>query len=154
MNVRRGQLLRTGSTGVQLQAEQVGRVDLGPNSEMRVSSGKRLQLQKGELHAFIWAPPREFVVVTPSARAVDLGCEYTLTVDDRGDGLLKVKMGWVAFAISGRESFIPAGARCVTRKKTGPGIPYFEDASDGLRTAIPAFEQGKPPEGQRSLRSV
>jgi len=60
------------------------------------------------------------VVDTPSARAVDLGCQYTLNVDDRGDGLLKVTMGWVAFDTDGRESFIPAGAACRTRKRGGP----------------------------------
>ena len=46
---------------------------------------------------FIWAPPSEFVVDTPSARAVDLGCQYDLTVDARGDGYLSVQTGWVAF---------------------------------------------------------
>ena len=49
----------------------------------------------------------------------------------RGNGLLKVAMGWVAFQFDGHESFIPAGAQCVTRKRTGPGIPYYEDAPGG-----------------------
>jgi len=95
------------------------------------------------LRAFIWAPAREFVVDTPSARAVDLGCQYTLNVDERGDGLLKVDLGWVAFESAGRESFIPAGAECRTRKKTGPGIPWFEDSSQAFRGSLAAWESGR-----------
>jgi hypothetical protein len=30
------------------------------------------------IHAYIWAPPGEFVVDTPSAVTVDLGCACTL----------------------------------------------------------------------------
>jgi hypothetical protein len=141
--VHRGQVLRTGSTAVTLEAESVGRVDLAPHSELKASTEKKLTLRRGELHAFIWAPAREFVVDTPSARAVDLGCEYTLNVDDSGDGLLRVKLGWVAFQVGDRESFIPAGAQCVTRKKGGPGIPYYEDATVALRDAVAAFERGE-----------
>jgi hypothetical protein len=142
-NVRKGQLLRTGDSSLQLQAELVGRVDLAPNSSLRATGEKRLELQKGELHAFIWAPAREFVVDTPSARAVDLGCEYTLNVDDQGNGLLKVSLGWVAFDASGRESFIPAGAQCRTHKRTGPGIPWYDDSSDAFRLALARFERGE-----------
>jgi hypothetical protein len=29
---------------------------------------------------FDWATPRQFVVDTPAARAIDLGCQYTVTV--------------------------------------------------------------------------
>jgi len=141
--VRQGQVLRTGDESLTLSAEEVGRVDLGPDSELRAASEKRLALDRGELHAFIWARPREFVVDTPSARAIDLGCEYTLHVDPSGDGLLKVALGWVAFSDHGRESFIPAGAECRTRKHGGPGIPYYEDAPDALRVAVEAFDRGQ-----------
>ena len=140
--VRQGAVVRTGGEGVTLEAEAVGRVDLAPNSRLRASAEKRLSLESGQLHAFIWAPPREFVVDTPSARAVDLGCEYTLNVDSAGNGLLKVSMGWVAFAVNGRESFIPAGAECRTRKQGGPGIPYYEDAPEAVRDAVGAFDRG------------
>ena len=107
-----------------LQAEQVGRVESRPHSNCAPPSGKRITTSEAvRLHAFIWAPPREFVVDTPSARAVDLGCEYTLNVNAAGDGLLHVEMGWVAFQYEDRESFIPAGAECVTRKRRGRAFP-------------------------------
>jgi hypothetical protein len=143
MNLRRGQVVRTGATPLRMEADDVGQVDIAPNSELRATNGKRLELKRGELEAFIWSPAREFVVETPSARAVDLGCRYTLNVDDQGDGLLRVTMGWVAFDAGGKESFIPAGARCHTRKASGPGIPWFEDSSDGFRSAVAAYEKGE-----------
>ena len=81
----------------------------------------------------IWAPPGQFVVDTPSAVTVDLGCAYTLQVDDSGAGLVRTSLGWVGFRLNGHESFIPAGAACATRPKVGPGTPYFEDASSEFR---------------------
>jgi hypothetical protein len=135
-----GQVVRTGAAETTLQSADVGRVELGPDSELRVTGRSNLLLRRGTLHAFIWAPPREFVVDTPSARAVDLGCAYTLQVDPSGDGLLRVEFGWVAFQFEGRESFIPAGAECVTRRRRGPGVPFYEDAP--LRAELAAFEAG------------
>ncbi len=143
MALRAGQVLRTApDSTLMLEDNAVGRIDLGPESEMRAAPDRRLQLNHGTLHAFIWAPPRQFTVDTPSARAVDLGCEYTITVDKSGDGLLKVAMGWVAFQHDRRESFIPAGAQCVTRKRAGPGIPYYEDAPPALAQSVASFEHG------------
>jgi hypothetical protein len=143
MRVGQGDILRTGAGGqMELLADSIGRVELGPESELRASSGKGLSLARGALHAFIWAPPREFVVETPSSRTVDLGCEYTLTVDPVGDGVVRVSLGWVAFQYHDRESFIPAGARCFTRKSSGPGIPIYEDAPPALATSLTRFEHG------------
>lgn len=153
-NVKRGQILRTHDAAVQLQADSVGRVDVAPGSEVLAAGGKRLQLRRGELTAFIWAPAREFVVDTPSARAVDLGCQYTLNVDERGDGLLRVSMGWVAFETGGRESFIPAGAQCRTRRNTGPGIPSYDESADSFRAALTAFEDSKPGALQQVLHEA
>ncbi len=145
MRIDRGDVLRTGAGAqVELLADEVGRVELGPQSELRASSGKGLSLARGVLHAFIWAPPREFVVETPSSRTVDLGCEYTLNVDASGNGIVRVQMGWVAFQFHDRESFIPAGAQCATRKAAGPGIPFYEDAPQALRTSLARLERGDP----------
>jgi FecR protein len=143
MRIDRGDVLRTGP-GAQLEllADDVGRVELGAQSELRASSGKGLSLARGTLHAFIWAPPREFVVETPSSSTVDLGCEYTLNVDGSGNGTVRVSLGWVAFRFHDRESFIPAGAQCATRKASGPGIPFYEDAPQTLRTSLERFERG------------
>jgi hypothetical protein len=143
MSLRAGQTVRTaGDTEISFRADQFGTMSIGPDSELRAATDRRLELQRGLLHAYIWAPPRQFVVDTPSARAVDLGCQYTIEVDASGDGLLRVSLGWVAFQNGGEEAFIPQGAACVTRKRQGPGIPFYEDASEPLRRSLAAFEQG------------
>ena len=140
-----GQTLVTdNSSRASLMLDETGRIEVDPNSRLRLlTSGaerKRLSLERGTIHATIWAPPGEFVVDTPSAVAVDLGCVYTLHVDDSGAGLLRTTMGWVAFKLNGHESFIPAGAVCATRPKIGPGTPYFEDASASFRDALSKFD--------------
>jgi hypothetical protein len=140
--VHAGQVVQTNSgSNLRLEANTIGRIDLFPNSELRASGDKRLQLTRGSLHAFIWAPARQFVVDTPSARAVDLGCEYTISVDPSGDGLLKVSLGWVAFQHNDHEAFIPEGAECATTRRRGPGIPYYQDAPSELRMSLTRFER-------------
>ena len=140
-----GQTLETDSASrASITFDQTGRVEIDGDSRLRlVTNGpghKRLSLERGTIHATIWAPPGEFVVDTPSAVAVDLGCVYTLHVDDSGAGLLRTTMGWVGFKLNGHESFIPAGAICKTRPKIGPGTPYFEDATPTFRDALSKFD--------------
>lgn len=140
-----GQLVETtGRTSGTIQSEFVGRVDIEPDSRLRLlvatANEQRLALDRGTIHAFIWAPPAQFVVDTPAANAVDLGCQYTLHVDTTGAGLLTVQMGWVAFQWHGTESFIPAGAACRTRPGHGPDTPYFLDASPAFKNAIAEFD--------------
>jgi hypothetical protein len=143
--LRIGQTLVTDSSSrASITLDETGRVEVDGGSRLRlVTNGpghKRLSLERGTIHATIWAPPGEFVVDTPSAVAVDLGCVYTLHVDDSGAGLLRTTMGWVGFKLNGHESFIPAGAICQTRPKIGPGTPYFEDATPSFREALAKFD--------------
>jgi hypothetical protein len=122
------------------EARGIGELLVEPGSRLRLlESGndqQRLELALGTVTAIITAPPRQFVVETPSAKAVDLGCKYTLEVDPTGAALVTVLAGWVSFEIEGRESFIPAGARCATRPASGPGTPYFTDASGAFKNAL------------------
>ena len=140
-----GQTLVTdNSSRASITLNETGQIEVDPQSRLRVVASrpgqKRLSLEHGTIHATIWAPPGEFVVDTPSAVAVDLGCVYTLHVDDSGAGLLRTTMGWVGFKLHGHESFIPAGAVCRTRPRIGPGTPYFEDASPSFRDALTQFD--------------
>ena len=140
-----GQLLETdGSSRALLNVGQIGTVELEPNSRVRLiethMTEHRLALDRGKIRAKIWAPPRLFFVDTPSAQAIDLGCAYTLEVDDLGRSFLHVTSGWVALVRNGRESFVPIGAMCETRPGIGPGTPYFDDVSDELREALAKFD--------------
>lgn len=142
-----GQALETDSASrARIVVAELGQIDVDPGSRLRLlqSSGsrKRIALDRGTIHAAIWAPAGEFVVDTPSAVAVDLGCAYTLQVAPDGSGTLRTTLGWVGFQLNGRESFIPAGAMCSTRPKTGPDTPYFEDASQAFRVALAQFDSG------------
>lgn len=155
-----GQTLETDdSSRAAITFDETGRVEVERSSRLRlVTNGpghKRLSLERGTIRATIWAPPGEFVVDTPSAVAVDLGCVYTLHVDDSGSGLLRTTMGWVGFKLSGHESFIPAGAVCATRPKIGPGTPYFEEATPAFRDALARFDFGENrPEERTALLGI
>jgi len=132
------------SSRASLRAEDIGQIEIEPGTRVRLLKGsagfKRIALDHGTIYTYIWAPPGQFVVDTPSARTVDLGCAYTLHVDDSGAGLVRTYLGWVGFKLNGRESFIPAGAACATRPGVGPGTPYFESASPTLRAALHRFD--------------
>ena len=151
-----GQTLVTdNSSRASVTLDETGQIEVDPQSRLRVVASRhgheRLSLERGTIHATIWAPPGEFVVDTPSAVAVDLGCVYTLHVDDSGAGLLRTTMGWVGFKLQGHESFIPAGAVCLTRPKIGPGTPYFEDTSPALRDALSKLDFARLTPEQRIL---
>jgi hypothetical protein len=155
-----GQTLVTdNSSRASITLDETGQIEVDPASRLRVVASapnrKRLSLERGTIHATIWAPPGEFVVDTPSAVAVDLGCVYTLHVDDSGAGLLRTTMGWVGFKLNGHESFIPAGAVCATRPKVGPGTPYFEDAPASFRDALEKFDFAKmTPQERNALLGI
>jgi hypothetical protein len=156
-----GQTLETDShSRASISVSATGQIQIDPDSKVRVVAStpmrKRLALEFGTIHAMIWAPPGEFVVDTPSATAVDLGCAYTLHVDDSGAGLLQTTFGWVGFKFDGRESFVPAGALCLIRPRIGPGTPYFEDASKPLREALEKldFVPGTPEQRSSELSVV
>ena len=149
--LRAGQWVETGGSGsTRIESAQTGAVEIDAGSRVRVlaaSAGEEhLNLQQGTIHALIWAPPGRFVVDTPSAKTIDLGCRYTLQVGDGGVGLLTVEAGWVAFESKGTESFIPEGAACVTRPVSGPGTPYFSDAMPALISALARFDTARDAE--------
>jgi hypothetical protein len=142
-----GQTLETNATSsASISEEDLGEVKVDPNSRVRLLQAditrKRIQLEVGTIHAMIWAPPGQFVVDTPSAVAVDLGCAYTLQVSPDGSGAIRTTLGWVGFHLNGRDSFIPAGAMCLTRPHYGPGTPYFEDTPEALREALVELDFG------------
>jgi hypothetical protein len=137
-----------------LSQSDLGEIRIDPNSRVRLvqtdANRKRIQLDVGTIHAAIWAPPGTFVVDTPSAVAIDLGCSYTLHIATDGSGTLRTTFGWVGFHLNGRDSFIPAGAMCATRPELGPGIPYFEDATPAFREAIAQFDSSPENSAARS----
>lgn len=142
-----GQWLETDSNSrAQIEVSSIGQVEIDTNTRVRLVETRltehRLELAHGKMSARIWAPPRLFFVDTPAGVAADMGCAYTLEVDDEGVGLLHVTSGWVALQLKDRESMVPAGATCATRPGVGPGTPYFDDASEIFRKALSGFDFG------------
>ncbi|HEX8633246.1 MAG TPA: FecR domain-containing protein [Pyrinomonadaceae bacterium] len=140
----------------QIQVANIGQVEIDPGTRIRLVETRptehRLELARGRMHATIYAPPRLFFVDTPSAVAADLGCAYTLEVDDAGRSVLHVTAGWVAFETKERESVVPAGAACLTQPGVGPGTPFFEDASQLFLDALARFDFANG--GGDALRAV
>ena len=152
-----GQWLETDSSSkAVIHVGSIGTVQVDSNSRVRLVAARatehRLALARGRISARVTAPPRLFFVDTPSTTAVDLGCAYTMDVDDAGNGLMQVTLGWVSLERDGRESLVPAGASCRTRAKVGPGTPFFDDAADSLKKALIEidFEKG----GSTALETV
>lgn len=131
-----GDWLLTRDARARLKVADIGRVDLDANTAVRLSATgeneHRLDLARGKLQALVYAPPRLFVVDTPAATAFDLGCAYTIEVDDKGAGLLHVDAGYVELeGRDGTRSYVPRGASCRIGKG-GAGVPWFEGASGAL----------------------
>jgi hypothetical protein len=142
-----GQWLETDDASrARIAVGMIGEVEVGPNSRVGLVASRpleyRLELERGEIHARIWAPPRLFFVNTPAAVAIDLGCVYTLEVADSGDGELRVDSGWVQLDAGERVAVVPAGAAAVMRPQVGPGAPYYLDASEAFRRALERVDFG------------
>ena len=142
-------LVTDGLSRARIEVSTIGEVTIDANTRVRLVDTRdahhQLSLERGTLHAVISAPPGQFIVDTPSAMATDLGCAYTLHVDEDGAGLLSVTAGLVAFDFNGREAFVPAGASCRTDRSRGPGTPRFDDAPDAFREALDEFDFGRDP---------
>lgn len=128
----------------ELKVGTIGSVTLTSNTKLQLLSTKRgdhrLHLEKGQIHAKIWAPPRLFFVETPAGTAIDLGCEYTLEVDSSGNSLLHVQSGFVSFAADSREVVVPAGWKVQARPGHYTGTPFAETASPALQDALTLFD--------------
>lgn len=131
-------------SSARLDLPDVGRLVLRAGSRVRVvrtaPGDHRLEMTRGTLDAFVWAPPGQLSVQTPAATAVDLGCAYTLTTSETGDGHLSVTSGWVGLRHGEREAFVPAGASVRIHAVAGPGTPTLDAASPRLQAAVTAFD--------------
>lgn len=148
-----GEWIDTRTNRVRLAVGEIGEVELEPATRVQLVDGgqtaHRLSLTRGVMHALIWAPPGQFVVDTPSATAVDLGCRYTLEVREDGSGVLRVEAGWVGLEHGGVRSLVPADAVAPTRASRGPGTPYFADAPASVVEGLVLVDFDASAEGRR-----
>ena len=145
--LRAGELLETDRfSRAKIRLGLMGAIQVEPDTRLRLvatQSGRhRLALERGEISAQLWAPPRTLSVATPSSEAIDLGCAFVLQVDERGEGRVRVSSGWVQFQFAETQAIVPAGAVALTRPGVGPGTPFFEDASSDFRLALEQLDFG------------
>jgi hypothetical protein len=134
-----GRLETSATSRVRLDVGRLGFVTVEPGTRLRLLGTRpehRLALERGSIAARISAPPRLFAVETPSATAVDLGCQYTLAVDARGGSLIHVTVGWVELNRAGQTSIVPFNMAAYTRPGFAPGTPFSDRASDSLKAAL------------------
>lgn len=133
-----------------LTLDGLGSVSLAPGSILRVLAKQhgvtRVALQNGRLHARVTAPPRLFVVDTPLATAVDLGCEYTLTTTTHHT-VLRVISGSVEMQlppelqaqIGTHVVRVPERFELQLAPAARGAVPTHDRASSPMREAIAAF---------------
>jgi len=144
--LRAGDVVQTGAQGsVHLQSPAVGVIDLGANTTLRLVENRRnrhrLTLTAGTIHAKTTSVPGVFVIDMPRGRAIDLGCEYTLTVAPGGGGELHVTSGWVDLTQTYLQSLVPQGASATFSPTGELSVPVFDDAAPAFRAAVRNFER-------------
>ncbi len=129
-----------------LEVADIGDLTVHGGSRVRLvgtgSDEHRLELAQGRVSALVVAPPRLFVVDTPGASAVDLGCAYDLAVDDQGRTHLQVTSGAVSLEGHGLVAYVAAGNEVFAVRERGPGTPIAIAASKPMRDAVARFDAG------------
>jgi hypothetical protein len=146
--VRVGEVVRTGNDRMRLVSRAVGTIDVAENTTLRVLETRhrqhRLELTSGTIHARTFSPPGAFAIQTPRASAIDLGCEYVLSIGPTGQGTLHVIAGWVQLTHEWTESVVPGGSEAVIGPDGELSAPYFDDAPDALKDAVRRYSLGGP----------
>ena len=123
---------------------RLGTMTVRPGAEitLRTTGTRRhqLRLDRGAVNIRVWAPPQRVFVATPAGNIIDLGCTFTLAVDDSRITRLAVQTGWVQMENVHGESLVPAGASSVMTADRSPLVPLYDDASPEFQRAVRAFE--------------
>lgn len=143
--IAEGEWLETDSSShAEMNIGRIGRAQFGPGSRVQLVRAEarehRLALAHGTMYARIWAPPRFFLVQTANALAVDLGCVYSLTIDEQGAGELSVESGQVELIEGTRRALVPAGNIVSVRPGIGPGLPMPKAAAPEFQQAVRLLE--------------
>jgi hypothetical protein len=140
--LRTGDVVSTAAgSRVRLESREIGIVDVGEKTTLRLTGRNRLELAAGTIHAKTKSPPGIFIVDTPRARATDLGCEYVLSIAANGAGTLRVSLGWVGLN-SFSQTLVPQGAKATIASDGRLTPPIFEDAPRAFQEAVRRYAFG------------
>jgi ferric-dicitrate binding protein FerR (iron transport regulator) len=139
-----GGQLDTGAHEASLTIADIGTAKLGKQTRVRLDRTDKdrhqLALDRGHMHAKVIAPPRLFAVTTKHTEVVDLGCEYTIDIDDHGAGSICVATGIVELATkSGADVVVPEGSCAAILAGQRPGLPVARGARPELVAAVDAY---------------
>jgi hypothetical protein len=130
----------------EIQAGLVGRIEVQPGSQVRLLSTTagqhRLAVDRGRIAARLWSPPFTFGFSTPAADAFDVGCAFTMDVDERGAAIVRVSSGWVEFESTNGQQLIPQGTLAVAEPNRGVGTAHYDEATVAFKRALHAFDFG------------
>ena len=132
---RVGDVIRA-TAPLRIETPSIGVVDVAAGTTLRIVEKRRLALDVGTIHARTTSPPGIFIVDTPRAQAIDLGCEYVLDVAKDGSGTLRVTEGWVELARGFTESLVPRGASANVDAEGNLTPPVFDDAPAEFKEAV------------------
>lgn len=154
-----GATLDTGAHEAELAIADIGSAALAPRTRVRLDATgterHQLYLERGRMHAVVSAPPRIFAVGTPSGQVIDLGCAYTLEVDEVGAGSIEVESGMVELeAVGGRVVVVPAGASARLLAGRRASLPLVTGASPVLVAAVTDFHAGADDARDRILAAA
>ena len=140
--------LDTGDSEASLTIADIGSAKLGKQTRVRLDrtdpERHQLALERGHMHAKVIAPPRLFAVTTKHTDVVDLGCEYTIDIDDAGAGSICVHSGLVELATkSGATVITPEGTCAAILTGQRPGLPHARDSRAELVAAVQAYDRGE-----------
>jgi hypothetical protein len=128
----------------EIQAGRVGRIEVQPGSRVRLLSTTagqhRLAVDRGRIAARLWSPPFTFGFSTPAADAFDVGCAFTMDVDERGAATVRVTSGWVEFESTNGQQLIPQGTLAVAEPGRGVGTAHYDEATAAFKRALHAFD--------------
>jgi hypothetical protein len=148
-------LLTDAHSRAEIRAGRVGRIEVQPGSRVRLVSTSvgrhRLAVDRGRISARLWSPPFTFGFATPAADAFDVGCAFTLDVDDRGTALVRVTSGWVQLESTSGKQLIPQGMLAVAEPRRGVGTAHSDEATPGFQRALHAFDFDRLTDSERRL---
>jgi hypothetical protein len=154
-----GGTLDTGAHEAELAIADIGSAQLSPKTRVRLEATSterhQLYLERGKMHAFVSAPPRLFAVGTPNGQVTDLGCAYTLEIDEAGAGSIEVESGMVELEVAnGRVVVVPAGASARLLPGRRASLPLAKGANAQLVAAVGDYHAGARGARERVLAAA
>ena len=142
-----------------VQVARIGRMEVLPGTRIRLLDTRgghhRVELLEGRVRARIWAPPGYFAIAAGTSETVDLGCEFEMSRNLRGEGTIHVTTGWIMHRVNGQETLVPAGSG-LDFDATRSGIPLATTSSAAFRAAVRQLdlamaEGGRAPGGEEAV---